>query len=272
MSLKKNIIPVRIDATRYDERIMFRISDLNYIEYYIDPGKALVDLVDTVNKHLEEIEEKEKRELEEEERKKEIEREKTEKLRQQKEEEERRRKEEEQQFFVRMQKKCMTLNKVESRLELGREELLAEIGLINDVTQREELREKIINGGPIHKKYHQKCHELAEKSNELERLSKTLTEEKNDLYSQIEEKKRTSWSINKRVSMIICIALFMAGLFCGIIVGGRSQKMFEIKYISTLEDSVSVYKGKLNSDTKLHSSDSLKLVQKLSLANDTILI
>lgn len=65
---KKIIIPVRIDATPYDERIMFRISDLNYIEYYKDPDKALVDLADTINKYLEEIEEKEKRELEEEKR------------------------------------------------------------------------------------------------------------------------------------------------------------------------------------------------------------
>ncbi|MBQ8542174.1 MAG: toll/interleukin-1 receptor domain-containing protein [Bacteroidaceae bacterium] len=265
---KKIIIPVRIDATPYDERIMFRISDLNYIEYYKDPDKALVDLADTINKYLEEIEEKEKRELEEEERRKEIEREKAEKLRQQKEEEEKRKKDEEQQTIVKMQRKCMTLHNVESRLELGRQELLVEIGLINDVKLREELREKIINGGPIHQKYQQKFRELTEKSN----IPKKLIREINDLRSQIEEKKKTTWSINKHFLITICFVLFVVGLFCGIIVGGKSHKKFEIKYISVLEDSVSVYKGKLNSIIKLHSSDSVKFVRKLSLVKDSVLI
>ncbi len=167
-----------------------------------------------------------------------------------------------------MQRKCMTLHNVESRLELARQELLVEIGLIHDVKLREELKEKIINGGPIHQKYQQKCRELTEKSN----IPKKWIGEINDLRSQIEKKKKTTWSINKYFLITICFVLFVVGLFCGIIVGGKSHKNIEIKYISVLEDSVSVHKGKLNSFIKLHSSDSVKFVRKSSLVKDSVLI
>lgn len=264
---KKHIIPVRLDATPYNKTVLFRIADLDYIEYYTNPRKGMEDLIKSIQTYLEELAAEERRREEEKKRKEEIERESANRLKLQKEEEEKRKKEEELQAIVKMQKRCMTLINVESRLELARQELLVEIGLIHDVKLREELKEKIINGGPIHQKYQQTCRELTEKSN----IPKNLIREINDLRYQIEIKKKTTWSINKHFLITICFVLFVVGLFCGIIVGGKSHKNFEIKYISVLEDSVSVHKGKLNSIIKLHSSDSVKFVRKLSLVKDSVL-
>ena len=185
---KKHIIPVRLDATPYNKTVLFRIADLDYIEYYTNPRKGMEDLIKSIQTYLEELAVEERRREEEKKRKEEIERERANMLRQQKEEEEKRKKDEEQQTIVKMQRKCMTLHNVESRLELARQELLVEIGLIHDVKLREELKEKIINGGPIHQKYQQKCRELTEKRDELERRTNVLTEEVNGLHSQLRVK------------------------------------------------------------------------------------
>lgn len=51
--LGKHIIPVRIDETPYNKKVLFRIADLDYIEYYVNPEKGLADLLDAVKVHLE---------------------------------------------------------------------------------------------------------------------------------------------------------------------------------------------------------------------------
>ena len=185
---KKHIIPVRLDATPYNKTVLFRIADLDYIEYYTNPRKGMEDLIKSIQTYLEELAAEERRREEEKRRKEEIERERANRLKLQKEEEEKRKKEEELQAIVKMQKRCMTLINVESRLELGREELLAEIGLIKDVELRENLKKKVADGGPIHHKYRQECRALTEKRDELERRSNVLTEEVNGLHSQLGEK------------------------------------------------------------------------------------
>ncbi len=50
--LGKLIIPVRIDNTKYNKRVAFRISDLHFIEYYNDPEKGITDLINVIKKHL----------------------------------------------------------------------------------------------------------------------------------------------------------------------------------------------------------------------------
>lgn len=43
--LRKHIIPVRIDKSPYNETTMFRIADLDYIDYYANAEKGLEELV-----------------------------------------------------------------------------------------------------------------------------------------------------------------------------------------------------------------------------------
>lgn len=58
--LGKHIIPVRIDKTPYNKSVMFRIADLDFIEYCQIGDKAGIDkLIFSINKALEEIKEKE---------------------------------------------------------------------------------------------------------------------------------------------------------------------------------------------------------------------
>lgn len=46
--LNKRIIPVRIDHSSYDKAVMFRIVDLDYIDYARNPELALQELVKTI--------------------------------------------------------------------------------------------------------------------------------------------------------------------------------------------------------------------------------
>lgn len=64
----KKIIPVKIDGSHYDKVVMFRIVDLDYIDYGRNPDKALEELVDTISGLLSEKRETERRRKEEEER------------------------------------------------------------------------------------------------------------------------------------------------------------------------------------------------------------
>ena len=50
--LNKPIIPVRIDNTPYDNKILFRISELDYIEYYSNPEKSLRSLIAIIKSNL----------------------------------------------------------------------------------------------------------------------------------------------------------------------------------------------------------------------------
>ena len=46
--LKKHIIPVRIDQTPYNKKVMFRIADLDYIDYYTNAEKGIQDLINSI--------------------------------------------------------------------------------------------------------------------------------------------------------------------------------------------------------------------------------
>lgn len=57
--LRKFILPVRIDKTPYNKRIMFRIADRSFIDYGKNPEKGRQDIVSSIKVHLREIKEKE---------------------------------------------------------------------------------------------------------------------------------------------------------------------------------------------------------------------
>lgn len=63
---KKHIIPVRIDASAYNKKVLFRIADLNYIEYYTNPKKGMKDLIDSIKTYLDKCAAEAKIKLEEE--------------------------------------------------------------------------------------------------------------------------------------------------------------------------------------------------------------
>ena len=51
----KIILPVRIDKTPYNRKVMLRIADLSYIDYGKDPEKGRQEIVTSIKAHLEEI-------------------------------------------------------------------------------------------------------------------------------------------------------------------------------------------------------------------------
>lgn len=66
---KKYIIPVRIDESPYNRKVLFRIADLNYIEYYTNPKKGMQELIESIKTYLDECAAEEKRMEEENKRK-----------------------------------------------------------------------------------------------------------------------------------------------------------------------------------------------------------
>lgn len=48
----KRIIPVRIDKTPYNKKVMFRIADLSYIDYADNPEKGRQELIRSIKAHL----------------------------------------------------------------------------------------------------------------------------------------------------------------------------------------------------------------------------
>jgi formylglycine-generating enzyme required for sulfatase activity len=71
---KKHIIPVRIDSAPYNKKVLFRIADLDYIEYYTNPQKGVEDMIKSIKAYLEELAATEKHKIDEENKKKELER------------------------------------------------------------------------------------------------------------------------------------------------------------------------------------------------------
>ena len=53
--LGKHIIPVRIDDSPYNKNVLFRIADLDYIEYYTNPQNGMVALIKSIKAYLAEI-------------------------------------------------------------------------------------------------------------------------------------------------------------------------------------------------------------------------
>lgn len=68
---KKYIIPVRIDRTPYNKRVMLRIADLSYVDYGKNPEKGRQEIVNSIKAYLEKIKVEEEERLAEEKRKQE---------------------------------------------------------------------------------------------------------------------------------------------------------------------------------------------------------
>lgn len=181
---KKPIIPVRIDKTPYHKKVLFRIADLDYIDYYTNPEKGREELVSAIIAHLNHIEEEKKRREEEERRRKELEQKKAEELKKQKELEEERRRKEQEQLINRITLDNTALNNDEAKLELERKNLLIKTERVFDQDKREELQKLIKIGGVIHKKYQEELSALTLQENRDAALRTALKREieEKDLY------------------------------------------------------------------------------------------
>ena len=199
--LKKIIIPVRIDSTPYNEKVLFRIADLDYIEYYSDPQKGMEKLIYSVKAHLEALAEEELRKKEQEEKKKRQEREKEEILKRQKEEAEKSRQEEQRRLVADIKLSCTTLNNEETKLELDRETLLLKTEKVSDAEQRASLVKLITNGGAIHKKYQEKVEKLTKENNDLKTEITQWEMKCQTVIEDIREKKEVIKSLNTELNL-----------------------------------------------------------------------
>lgn len=174
---KKPIIPVRIDDTPYNKKVLFRIADLNYIEYYTNPEKGINDLIEAIKTHLATIKERE------------------------------RRKEEEQKKLISdIKLKNATLNNEEAKIELDRKNLLLQAEGVSEKELRDRLKTEISSGGPIHQKYQQVCSSLTDEIsnyketinhlNEVVKLSQDKLEEKESRIAILEDELKPSKTKN----------------------------------------------------------------------------
>jgi len=146
---KKHIIPVRIDSTPYNKKVLFRIADLDYIDYYTNPEKGMEDMIKSIKTYLEELAHAERLRIEEKNKKQQQEREKEEELKRQKELNEKRKQEEQQQIVSEIRLSCTTLKNEEAKLELDRENLLLKAEQVKDEKERDNLKAMIMDSRPF---------------------------------------------------------------------------------------------------------------------------
>lgn len=152
----KYIIPVRIDRTPYNNRVMLRIADLSYVDYGKNPEKGRQEIVKSIKDYLKKIKTDEEKRLAEEkaelERKKEIERKKSEDVKRRREEDERYQKELQKQLIEYIRTSVKELNIEETKLDLERSKLLVKTEKVTDIGQHESLKTEITESSPIRKK------------------------------------------------------------------------------------------------------------------------
>lgn len=187
---KKHIIPVRIDSAPYNKKVLFRIADLDYIEYYTNPEKGMTDLIKSIKTFLEQLQMEEKRKKEEEERQREMISKKQEEEKRQKEQEEKCRKEEQQKIVSDIKLKCAALNNEETKIGLDRATLLLSAEKVTDEEERNSLISFIQNSSPAQKKCQAEIDVLREKNEEWRKKTEMLKGEMNAALSSIQEMER----------------------------------------------------------------------------------
>lgn len=194
---KKHIIPVRIDSSPYNKKVLFRIADLDYIEYYTNPKKGIEDLIKSIKTYLTELTAEERRKKEEEKRKQEEERLKKKQLELEKEQEAKRLQEEQERLVSEIKLSCIELNNEEAKLEIERENLILKTRKVIEDSSREALVSQIKEGGVIYEKFRNKCSSLEKEVRKLQSVrfehSKDQDHYKLSLMHDIEDlKKRLS--------------------------------------------------------------------------------
>lgn len=205
----KPIIPVRIDDSRYNRNVMFRIAHLDYIEYYANPEKGMRDMLDAIHAHLDQIAAEERRKQEEENRRKEEERRKKEEeerarkaeLERKRQEEEARKKAEEQETLVKqIRDTCTQLNSEESKLEIRHNELLLLLAKVSDPKKQDVLKKFIDNSSPIRKTLIDQNNEFKEKMLGLNETVKMVTSQRDGLSKELEREREKRYDLENNSS------------------------------------------------------------------------
>ena len=170
----KHIIPVRVDKTPYNKKVMFRIADLSYIEYYTNPEKGLNDLVASIKSHIEQIEAENRRKREEVQKREEEKKRLEEAAKKKKFEEEMRLQKEQEKVITDIKLKCTKLNNEETKLELDRENLLLSAERVVDEKEKKSLTDFIIDSSPIRIKCSKEKEGLLAKIEKIEKEKDSL--------------------------------------------------------------------------------------------------
>lgn len=177
----KFIIPIRIDKSKYNDQVEFFISGISFIEYYKGSEKGLNDMVFSIKKYLEKLEDLEKENLEKEKREREAERIKEEEKKRQEELAKKQREAEQQSIIRSIKIKLETLNNEETKIEADRRTLLISADMVADQQERERIKASIIDTSPIRKKHKEEARVYEDIETELEEKIKILTKKKEEL-------------------------------------------------------------------------------------------
>ena len=191
----KYIIPVRIDRAPYNKKVMFRIADLNYIDYYQNPEKGIIDLIASIKAYLAQIQEEANRKKAEEEKKREAERRKAEEEKRKREEEALQHLMEQQELIDNLKLECTTIDNEEIKISLDRKNLLLKAEKIKDKASRDSLKSQIVSSSPIRKK----CNEDYEK---IKQLVDSLSEELSIVKEQLKLAKEDNIKLENSISKL----------------------------------------------------------------------
>ena len=182
---KKHIIPVRLDPSPYNKKVLFRIADLDYIEYFSNPLKGMEDMIKSIKAYLDELAAEEKRKAEEESKKKEEARKKAEELKRQQEE-----------LFrnIRMENEVLNVN--ENKLMAERKTLLLKTETVSDAEKKAVLRKEIQESGPMARKFQEERKSLLD---EKQRLINEISTLKDAIQKCGEENKAARKELQKKL-------------------------------------------------------------------------
>ena len=201
--LGKYIIPVRIDNSVYNEKVLFRIADLSYVAYYVNPEKGIQELTDSIKAYLAQLKEEELRQEEEASKRREAEKKKAEEEKKKLELEERRRIEEQKRIISDIKIACKKLNNDEEKIELERENLiLLATQKVADANQQAEIKALITESSPIRRKQKIELDALRKKALQLELELSKIPEKDSEIEALKNHLNSTSKMINSLQSKV----------------------------------------------------------------------
>lgn len=189
--LHKRIIPIRIDSTQYNKKVMFRIADINFIDYFNNPDKGVEDMIRSINSFKEQRAELEK-----------AEKERVEQERRKKEEEEKRRLKEQKQFIDSIKMQCAKLNGEETKIEIDRKSLLLSLSKVADKDQQAQLKQLIETSSLAHKKAEEKNASIIKQLDDARKQLDKAQEQQTLLQQQLDEAQKPSQEVANLINKL----------------------------------------------------------------------
>lgn len=225
----KHIIPVRIDKSPYNKKVLFRIADINYIDFYTNPKEGLCDVVNAIKAYLEQLQIEEKQREEERIR-----------LLQKQQENQ-------QKLIAGIENTCKRLDNEDKKIELERSNLLLDVEKVQDANKRNELKaliERDLSNASDNQQQIQQLmdlndsltHELSASEQKISLLECDLADAQKEAKRQKELMKTSKGGSKKSqhiIYLIIIGVFFLTGLWLLIILGNEVEQSekWEKKYI-----------------------------------------